>query len=417
MPKARNLIEAYNNFVVEPLKTVEEFKDFYVERPEGAPSPMEELKDRIDYAANSEKYLFLGFRGSGKSTELNRLSRLIDPEKFIIVRYSIRELDFSDFDFKDFFVSMALKIYDTAEKEGVELQQDIKRDFKEFMINISKVSEQDITKYSKTGISFTSLILLKLGTEAKTRELIREELNTRITDLIQRLNWLIRDVETNTHKKIIVIVDDLDKLTRGKQAEDFFYNNYGLLIQPNCFVIYTFPIPLAFNPYYESVRHAFDDDIILPQLPLKSKDGKKINDENLNFYKQLVEKRMDLSLIDEEGLKEAIFSTGKTSEFISVLRDASIKAYRKETGRITKNEIKEVLEKLRRTFDRTLTEAHKKRLLEIYATKEARDQNINDSVTRELLFSLTAVEYEDKDGRWCDINLLLQPLVEKWKKK
>jgi len=32
MPKARNLIEAYNNFVVEPLKTV-------------------------------EKYLFLGFRG------------------------------------------------------------------------------------------------------------------------------------------------------------------------------------------------------------------------------------------------------------------------------------------------------------------------------------------------------------------
>jgi len=417
MPKARNLIEAYNNFVVEPLKTVEEFKDFYVERPEGAPSPMEELKDRIDYAANSEKYLFLGFRGSGKSTELNRLSRLIDPEKFIIVRYSIRELDFSDFDFKDFFVSMALKIYDTAEKEGVELQQDIKRDFKEFMINISKVSEQDITKYSKTGISFTSLILLKLGTEAKTRELIREELNTRITDLIQRLNWLIRDVETNTHKKIIVIVDDLDKLTRGKQAEDFFYNNYGLLIQPNCFVIYTFPIPLAFNPYYESVRHAFDDDIILPQLPLKSKDGKKINDENLNFYKQLVEKRMDLSLIDEEGLKEAIFSTGKTSEFISVLRDASIKAYRKETRRITKEEIKEVLEKLRRTFDRTLTEAHKKRLLEIYATKEARDQNINDSVTRELLFSLTAVEYEDKDGRWCDINLLLQPLVEKWKKK
>jgi hypothetical protein len=174
---------------------------------------------------------------------------------------------------------------------------------------------------------------------------------------------------------------------------------------------------LAFNPYYESVRHAFDDDIILPQLPLKSKDGKKINEANFNFYKHLVERRMDLSLIEDDGLKEAIFSTGKTSEFISVMRDASIKAYRKETGKITKNEVKEVLEKLRRTFDRTLNEEHKKRLLEIYATKEARGQNINDSVTRELLFSLTAVEYEDKDGRWCDINLLLQPLVEKWKKK
>jgi hypothetical protein len=212
-----------------------------------------------------------------------------------------------------------------------------------------------------------------------------------------------------------IVVDDLDKLTRGQQAEDFFYKNYRLLIQPNCFIIYTFPIPLAFNPYYENVRHDFDDDVILPQLPLKSKDGKKINEENFNFYRQLVECRMDLSLIEEDALKEAIFSTGKTSEFISVMRDATIKAYRKEKGKITDEELNEVLEKLRRTFDRTLTEAHKKRLLEISHKKEARDENIEDSTTRELLFSLTAVEYEDKEGRWCDINLLLQPLVDKWK--
>lgn len=364
MPKAKTLIEAYNNLVVEPLKTVEDFEDFYVKRPAGAPSPTEELKDRIEHAANAEKYLFLGFRGSGKSTELNRLSRLIDEDKFIIVRYSINELNVSDFDFRDFFASMALKIYDTAASE-VKLEKDIEDDFKDFMMNITKVSEQDVTSYSKAGISFSNLIILKLGSEAKTREYIRKELETKISDLIQKLNWLIREVESKASKRIVVVVDDLDKLTRGQQAEDFFYKNYRLLIQPNCFIIYTFPIPLAFNPYYENVRHDFDDDVILPQLPLKSKDGKRINEENFNFYKQLVECRMDL----------------------------------------------------RRTFDRTLTEMHKKRLLEISYTKEARDENIEDSTTRELLFSLTAVEYEDKEGRWCDINLLLQPLVEKWKKE
>ncbi len=32
MPGARNLIEAYNYFVVEPLKTEKEFEDFYVDR-------------------------------------------------------------------------------------------------------------------------------------------------------------------------------------------------------------------------------------------------------------------------------------------------------------------------------------------------------------------------------------------------
>jgi hypothetical protein len=50
MPKATNLIEACNNFVVESLKTEEEFKDFYVERLKDAPSPIEELKDRIENA-------------------------------------------------------------------------------------------------------------------------------------------------------------------------------------------------------------------------------------------------------------------------------------------------------------------------------------------------------------------------------
>ena len=32
MPKAKNLKEAYNNLVVEPLETEEEFRDFYVEK-------------------------------------------------------------------------------------------------------------------------------------------------------------------------------------------------------------------------------------------------------------------------------------------------------------------------------------------------------------------------------------------------
>jgi len=417
MPKATNLIEAYNNFVVEPLETEEEFEDFYVERPKNAPSPIEELKDRIENAESAKKYLFLGFRGCGKSTELNRLTRLIDKDRFIIVSYSIKdELNVSDFDFRDFFASMALKIYDAAERENVELQPDIKADFRDFMMDITKVSEEDVTKSREAGISFSKLIHFKLGREAKTREYIRKELETRISDLIQKLNWLTMEVENKSTKNIVIIVDDLDKLTRVEQAEDFFYKNYGLLIQPNCFVIYTFPIPLTFNPYYENVRHAFDADIILPQLPVRSKNRKKKNEENVNFYKRIVDKRMELDLIEVNALEGAILSTGKTSEFISVMRDAAIKAHRNEREKITNEEVGNVLEKLRRTYDRTLTEAHKKRLLDIYDKQEARDENTSDFISRDLLFSLTAVEYEDKEGRWCDINPLLMPLVEKWKK-
>ena len=98
------------------------------------------------------------------------------------------------------------------------------------------------------------------------------------------------------------------------------------------------------------------------------------------------------------------------------MKDASIKAYRNKRAKIAKEDVEGALEKLRRTYDRTLTEAHKKRLLEIHESKEARDTGNDDVISRELLFSLTAVEYEDENGRWCDVDPLLLPLVEKWKR-
>lgn len=386
-----------------------------------APSPIEELKDRIEISDRSEKYLFLGFRGSGKSTELNRLLDMIDPDRFLVVSYSIRnQLNVSDFDFRDFFVSMALMIYDTALEEGVDFNEDIEGDFNDFITRITNISEEEIIRSRAVDVglppSISEFILLKLGRESKTRDYVRKELETQISALIDRLNWLIKDVEDNTGKKLVVIVDDLDKLTREEQASNFFYKNYELLVQPKCFIVYTFPIPLTFNPYFENVRPAFDDTIILPQLPVINKDGSR-NETNLEFYRDVVKRRMEDHLIDDAVLNEAILSTGKLSEFVSIMRDATIKAYRNKRERIVKEDVESALEKLRRTYDRTLTESHKRRALEIHESKEARDLDNFDGLSRELLFSLTAVEYEDENGRWCDVDLLLLPLVKIWKKR
>lgn len=91
MPRAENLKDAYNNLYVEPLKGEQEFSEFYVTRPLTSVSPMEELKERIEISNKKEKYLFLGFKGSGKSTELNRLDASLDHDRFLVVNYSIKD--------------------------------------------------------------------------------------------------------------------------------------------------------------------------------------------------------------------------------------------------------------------------------------------------------------------------------------
>jgi hypothetical protein len=419
MPKALDLPDVYNNFIVEPLEEEDEFRDFYVERP----TPIEEIKERIAISRKSEKYLFLGFKGCGKSTELNKLSNEMDRTRFLIVKYSIRdELDVSDFDFRDFFVSMALKIYDIAEKEDIRLNEDIKKDFEEFAIEITHISEKEIEKSKGLGLSFSKIIMGKIGVEVKSREYIRKELEMKISDLIRRLNFLIGEIERKSKKKMLVIVDDLDKLHRQQQAEDFFYKNYHLLLQPNCYIIYTFPIALAFNPFFENVRQNFHEYFVLPQPPVKNKEDDIIK-KNFDYYKKIAGRRMDLELIDEDALEHAILSTGKLSEFILVIRDASIITYttikegKRKGQKMIKEDVEAVLEKLRNTYDRTLTREEVEKLIEIHAKKEARDKTVDDDIVRTLLFSLTIVEYETREeGRWCDINPVLSPLLEKWKK-
>jgi hypothetical protein len=210
-----------------------------------------------------------------------------------------------------------------------------------------------------------------------------------------------------------IIVDDLDKLARGQQSEDFFYKNYQLLIEPSCFVVYTFPIPLAFHPQYENVRHAFTSDVILLQMPVFKRNGEP-HQEGRKFYSDVISRRIEPDLLDQEVLLYAIESTGKLSELVEVMKEASLSAFRKGQKHISKNDVAPALEKLRMTFDRTLTEAHKNKLLEINKCKEAREEGPDSVLTRELLFSMTAVEYEDEMGRWCEVNAMLLPLVEKW---
>ncbi len=97
--KARTLREALNIFDPErPLQSEEELRDYFVERPE---SPIEELRILLENTAQPVRILFTGHRGSGKSTELAKLSSLLQDQLFI-VRYSVKNtLDLSVLEYRN----------------------------------------------------------------------------------------------------------------------------------------------------------------------------------------------------------------------------------------------------------------------------------------------------------------------------
>ncbi len=411
---ARTLAAISNNFTVTPLKTRKDFEDFYV--PRVTPS-IERLKERIENVEKNGKYLFMGFRGCGKTTELYRLMNLLDKNKFIPFFFDVGILDMNDFDYREFFAAFALYFYENA-KSFAKIEKKIEEDFKTFMKDVTKVEEHEEGSEGGIGLSFEKFIVAKLGSERKTRTIVRRNLGTRITDLLFRLNNIIVNVENNVAKRVVIIIDGLDKLSRSKQAERFFYDNYRLLTQIQCHVIYTFPIDLAYSPRFEVVRHEFDAASILPQPPVKTRNLENVYEKGYEFYRKIAEKRMNLDLIDEKALKEAIISTGKLSEFMRTIEGAIIMSLISKKSVVGYEEVLSSLEELRRGYDRTLTREHIERLIEVHDKKDARDQHVGDSVIRDLLFSLTIVEYEsEEEGKWQEVNPLLLPLIEKWREE
>ncbi|MFQ6084639.1 MAG: P-loop NTPase fold protein, partial [Candidatus Aminicenantia bacterium] len=138
-----------------------------------------------------------------------------------------------------------------------------------------KIKADDVVKEKGIGIGLKA-VLIKLGAEmhaqATTREEVRREIKPRLRDLIEKINSIIFNAEEKLNKKILVIIDDLDKLDL-KTAEDLYYGYGSLLIQPECKVIYTIPQALLFTTKIMQITTTyFGEPYILPNIKIKEKN-------------------------------------------------------------------------------------------------------------------------------------------------
>jgi len=97
--KAKSLSEIYDIFDPQEALSGETLKEFYVRRE----SPIDRHANALRSSGRPLKYLFVGSRGNGKSTELNRLSEILEDD-LLIVPFSIRDkLNLYDIEYSEDF--------------------------------------------------------------------------------------------------------------------------------------------------------------------------------------------------------------------------------------------------------------------------------------------------------------------------
>ncbi|MCI5208343.1 MAG: hypothetical protein D3910_06015, partial [Candidatus Electrothrix sp. ATG2] len=324
--RAKTIAEAYR--ACNPEKPLSAEDDRYVDLSEsrGVQHIAELITWRIQ---NSEpavqvKQLFTGHRGSGKTTELLRLQQELETNQFFTIYIDVEELlDLGSLSYLDVLMAMVKEVEaELARKEmplSAELLNSIAQWFSDRILEETKSREMQggISTQAKAGseiplfAKFFTSITASFKAGSSQRETIRTALKRELSVFMDRLNLLLdtarEKVQVNGFRDIVLIVDGMEKMHYELNEEgvsthtDLFIRHAEQLRAPQCHIIYTVPVSLAYN---QNLGADFDDVHVLPMV--------KTDAAGIAKLIELVERRVDTERIfsEPELLKLLVCASG-----------------------------------------------------------------------------------------------------------
>ena len=404
---AEDLDLAWSNF--DPFYPLPAGCPFHVER-EG--NPLNRLiRALLRTHRQPPKYFFSGHRGCGKSTELNRLA---DDEgirqKFFVVKYSVREVcDVNNLNYVDVLFSVGAQVFLQYVATDGDLRPGLIEDLEAWRNNIvERVSEEErsFETLLEGGIKgFFLSALAKIKAEDTTRETIRQTIEPRLSELIDKINLIVADIEGKDKKKVLILIEDLDK-PGLEQAKKIFYDNRTAITQPACHIVYTVPISIFFAQEFTAIReHSF----FLPNIKLHNKNDRTGKyDPGYDLLKMFISKRMKEDLIEPDALDLAIkMGAGVFRESARIMQIATDSAIEDGRDHIKREDVERAEQEIRSDFKRILKTDDYDILEDVCKDNEIRGiEKIGH-----LLHNLSVLEYVN-DENWCDVHPTLEKILD-----
>ncbi len=356
------------------------------------------------------KILFTGHRGSGKTTELFRLKHELIKKDFFAIYMDIEELlDLGSLSYLDVLVAIAKEVEHSLAKAEMPISEDllnnISKWFAEKILEESseKTAEFAIESKAKVGgaIPFFAELFTRITANIKAassrRETVRHNLKREISVFIEKLNTLIgearQSVQNNGYKDIVLIVDGIEKMHYELNKDghsthnELFIQHAEQLRSPQCHIIYTVPVSLAYN---QNLGADFDAVNVLPMV--------KINDQGLKQLQEVIAKRINIKNVFES--EQLVTQLAKTSG--GVVRDL-MRLVRMSTDtdedKISKDDVEYAINTLKKEYDRLIRNDDIENLKQVVETQRIQA----DESSARLLNLRLVLEYQNGD-RWADLH-------------
>jgi hypothetical protein len=415
--KATDLVGVLRSFSTRGPLTGAQLEHWFVERNR---SPRGRLKTSLQFQQQPQKILFIGHRGSGKSTELNKLAQELTAHFFTIGFGVLDVTGRTNLDYEDLMLAISTQVtkqcIDAALINQPLLDPVRQRwsDLLDWWERIVAGQRFSPPGEAELGAKFNLLLLeLEAGVRqsSETRQAIKDQISLRMPELIRHLNWVLRQAEESTGKSLLLIVEELDKVNL-ESATNIFLNQAATLLAPEATIIYTFPVALRYSGDFRNILANFRENMqALPNIAPHQPDGKR-DQHGYTILHNLVLNRMQEALIQPEALRRLIPASGGIPTALTFLiENAALAALTRDeqADRITLEDANSAIIRLREQLIPPLTEED----WQVLRERHQDHRLTSDDDNQDLLNKGALIEYPGTSGQpWCDAHPALWDLLQ-----
>ena len=415
---ADEIKKIYQAFDPSPLKAEE--TDLYVDLDavRGSDEPVNKLAQTIKLSESTTTQLFAGHIGSGKSTELRLLQKQLQDDGYFVVFCQILEdIDERDADFPDVLLSMMRQMVSQIKKRGkIQLKPGYFQQRFEELNDLLK-SKVDLPDLINGLFNLSSAIKSSPDTRKKIREIFEPKTN----DWLSAANDIISEAVLELSKKgrsgLVIIVDDLDKVSVEKFAEQqssvaerLFLNRHAQLTGFQCHIVYTLPLPLVYSCRERDIASLYKLDAppVVPMTKVVGTDGRRYK-KGFDKFISIIQKRLDKAKVttpvfESNRIRDKIikYSAGQPRQLMILIREAIIAG----AVPIKEEYIENIARKIRHSYERQLRQEHWSIIEQVKRDKRLERNDSNDSLCMELLANRAILYYLNED-QWYGLNPLL----------
>lgn len=376
-----------------------------------------------DHAAQDAKIIFSGHRGCGKSTLLAQFGRAMS-DRYFVTFFSISDLiEMSDVNHINILFAIAVNLMLEAEKQQIEIPKGTRDSFHKWFAKRTRTEiETPVNAEVAIGFDLFKIISGKLKTESSIRDEIKQEFKRNVSELVAKLNEIAATIQAASHKDVLVIIDDLDKLDLAVVREIFLEHGQTFLL-PSFNIIFEVPISALYDIYLSSIfTNIFDESIVvIPAIKVIDRGSDfspdPVVEKNVRSLCEILYRRIPADLFDASIAEQIVLKSGGILRELVRISNRCCRVCLTEIRRkpdlinlrISQEILNKVIQGMRLDFEMTLGLEDYEVLLDIH--KNPSSKRSDSQTFLKLLNGLHILEYRNSEIWYC-IHPIVKEILE-----